>query len=370
MCDPSLVPLGGAHPGREMLPTRALLRIDRTLGRTATRGIDWYEFPAGGIELQRAVAREYLAAGCTLSPEDVVITCGAQEALWLCLRAVAGPGDVIAVESPAYFGVLQAIEALGGRALELPTDPVAGIDLDALERTLSRQKVKALIICGNAQNPLGYVTAEAHKRRLVEIITRHRVPTIEDDVYADLCYGPQRPTVCKAFDVENYVMLCSSFSKTLAPGLRIGWCAPGPRWRERLEQLKFCTTIASPTIAQQTIARYMDEGGYHRHLRRIARVYEDQTHRAAAAVLESFPDGTSVTTPAGGFVLWVQMPKHIDAMTLQEQSARAGIAIAPGPIFSPSGRYRHHLRLSLGFAWSDRIERAIAKVGELAKTAS
>lgn len=366
LCDPALVPLGGAHPGREMLPTRALLRIDRTVARTAQRSLDWYEFPAGGAELQRAIAREYVNAGCALSPEDVVVTCGAQEALYLCLRAVASPGDVVAVESPAYFGVLQALEAANIRALEVPTDPTTGLDLDALDKMLGRRKVAALIICGNAQNPLGYVTTDAHKRRLVEIITRHNVPTIEDDVYADLCYASQRPTVCKAYDTAGLVMLCSSFSKTLAPGVRIGWCAPG-RWRERVEQLKFCTTIASPTVAQQVIARYMDEGGYHRHLRKIVRVYEQQTHLARAAVLDAFPDGTTVTAPAGGFVIWVAMPTNVDAMTLQDRAAREGISIAPGPIFSATGQYRHHIRLSLGFAWNARIAGAITRVGTLAK---
>lgn len=366
MCDPALVPLGGAHPGREMLPTRALLRIDRTVARTAARSVDWYEFPAGGAELHRAIAREYVNAGCALSPEDLVVTCGAQEALSLCLRAVAAPGDVVAVESPAYFGVLQALEAQNVRALEVPTDPVTGIDLDALDRLLGKRRVAALIICGNAHNPLGYVTTDAHKRRLVEIITRHEVPTIEDDVYADLCYAPQRPSVCKAYDEAGLVMLCSSFSKTLAPGMRIGWCAPG-RWRERVEQLKFCTTIASPTVAQQTIARYMDEGGYHRHLRRITRVYETQTHHARASVLNTFPEGTTVTSPAGGFVIWIAMPAGVDAMALQERAARDGISIAPGPIFSATGQYRHHIRLSLGFAWNDRIANGIAHVGALAK---
>lgn len=365
MCDPSLVPLGGAHPGKAMLPMRQLLRLERTLGRVARRGCDWYEFPAGAIELQQAIASHYIDAGCTFAPEDVVVTCGAQEALVLCLRAVAKAGDVVGVESPTYFGVLQAMESLSIRAVELPTDPQNGLDLEKLKRTLSRQKLKALIVSTNAQNPLGFVTSDEHKRELTQIITRHKLPLIEDDVYGDLTHGP-RPKTCKAYDEEGYVMLCSSFSKSLAPGMRIGWCAPG-KWREQIERLKFSSTIASHTIAQQVIAAYIKGGGYVRHLRKIARIYEQQLCTAANTVLETFPVGTNVTHPAGGFVLWIELPKRIDAMTLYERSAVAGISIAPGPIFSPSERFQHHIRLSIGYPWSPTLAAGIRRVGELAK---
>ncbi len=368
MCDPAMLPLGGAHPGKAMLPMRQLLRIERTLGRVALRGNDWYEFPSGAVELQRSIARHYLDAGCSFAPEDVVVTCGAQEALNLCLRAVAKSGDVVGVESPAYFGVLQAMESLGIRAVELPTHPHDGLDLDKLKRTLARQKLKALIVSTNCHNPLGFVTSEAHKRDLTRIITRHRLPLIEDDVYGDLTYGP-RPKTCKAFDEDGWVMLCSSFSKSLAPGMRIGWCAPG-KWREQVERLKFSSTIASHTLAQQVIAAYINSGGYVRHLRKITRVYEQQLCTAAGTVLETFPAGTDVTRPEGGFVLWIELPKKVDAMTLYERAAAAGISIAPGPIFSPSGRYQHHVRISIGHPWSPNIAAGIRRVGELAKALS
>jgi DNA-binding transcriptional MocR family regulator len=368
MCDPALVPLGGAHPGKPMLPMRQLLRLERTLGRVARRGADWYEFPAGALELQQAIASHYIDAGCTFAPEDIVVTCGAQEALVLCLRAVAKAGDVVGVESPTYFGVLQAMESLSIRAVELPTHPQHGLDLDRLRRTLARQKLKALIVSTNAQNPLGFVTSDEHKRELTRIITRQRLPLIEDDVYGDLTHGP-RPRTCKAYDEEGLVMLCSSFSKSLAPGMRIGWCAPG-RWREQIERLKFSSTIASHTIAQQVIAAYIKQGGYVRHLRKITRIYEQQLCTASNTVLESFPAGTNVAHPVGGFVLWIELPRTIDAMALYERSAAAGISIAPGPIFSPSGRYQHHIRLSIGHPWSPTLAAGIRRVGELAKELS
>jgi DNA-binding transcriptional MocR family regulator len=249
--------------------------------------------------------------------------------------------------------------------VELPTHPHDGLDLDKLKRTLTRQKLKALIVSTNAQNPLGFVTSEEHKRELTQIITRNRLPLIEDDVYGDLTHGP-RPKTCKAYDEEDWVMLCSSFSKSLAPGMRIGWCAPG-KWREQIERLKFSSTIASHTISQQVIAAYINGGGYVRHLRKISRIYEQQLCTAANTVLETFPIGTNVTRPEGGFVLWIEMPKKVDASMLHERAAASGISIAPGPIFSPTGRYQHHIRLSIGYPWSPQIAAGIRRVGELAK---
>lgn len=367
MCDPALVPLGGAHPGREMLPVAQLNKLERTLARITKRGNSVYERPAGAIELRQAIARCAMSAGCTLSPDDVIVTCGAQEALILCLRAVAKPGHVVAVESPSYFGFFQALESLGIKALEIPTHPSTGIDLDALEATLKRRKPAALLVCPNAQNPLGFVMSDANKRRLVDLITTHEVPMIEDDVYGDLAYAPHRPITCHSLDTAGLVMLISSFSKSLAPGMRIGWCAPGQRWRDRVEQLKFCTTIASPSLSQQVVAAFLDGGGYARQIRRVSRIYEQQTRAAGAAILDAFPDGTSVTTPAGGFVVWVQLPDAVEADRLYDNALRAGISIAPGTIFSPCARYRHHIRMSVGATWDARMSHGVKQVGTLAR---
>ena len=371
----TLVPLGGAIPGPHCLPTAQLNRIAASIGRRAKRGANTYDVPPGCRELRVQVARRSLESGCALSPDDVVTTCGGQEALYLCLRAVAEPGDTIAIESPTYYGVLQIIEMLGLKALEIPTCPGDGVDLDALRDALDerrrggrpgRCRVKACLLIPNFNNPLGSRMPDDAKRRLVDLLAERDVALIEDDIFGDLGFSPHRPKVCKAYDESDNVLLCSSFSKTLAPGFRVGWCAPG-RYRDRVMQLKATTTLATPTLFQMTIAEYLATGGYDHHLRRVRKCYAEQVLQMTQAVQRFFPDGTRTTRPQGGSVLWVQLPGKADALRLHDRAYAEGISIAPGPMFSPNGKFRDFIRLNCGWAWDERFERALITLGQFVR---
>jgi DNA-binding transcriptional MocR family regulator len=367
----TLVPLGGAIPGPHCLPTTQLNRIAASIGRRAKRGANTYDVPPGNRELRVQVARRALEAGCALSPDDLVTTCGGQEALYLCLRAVTEPGDTVAVESPTYYGILQIIQMLGLRALEIPTCPDVGPELDALRAALDQRaggksRVKACLFIPNYSNPLGSRMPDAAKRRLVDLLAERDIPLIEDDIFGDLGFTPQRPKVCKAYDESANVLLCSSFSKTLAPGFRVGWCAPG-KWRDRVMLLKATTTLATPTLFQMTIAEYLATGGYDHHLRKVRKLYAEQVLQMTQAVQRHFPDGARTTRPQGGSVLWVQLPGGVDSLRLHDRAYAAGISIAPGPIFSPGGKFTDFIRLNCGWAWDDRIERAMVTLGEMVR---
>lgn len=292
-------------------------------------------------------------------------TCGCMEALNLCLRAVAKPGDTIAIESPAYFGVLQCIESLGLKALEIPTHPRDGASLDALEYALDTQPVAACLFTLNFQNPLGSCMPEDQKKRLVAMLAAREIPLIEDDIYGDLYFGETRPRVAKSYDRNGLVLLCDSFSKTLAPGYRVGWCAPG-RWQEKVEHLKMVTTVSTATLPQLAVADYMAAGGYHHHLRRVRRTYAEKVRLVSQAVSVFFPEGTRVTRPSGGYVLWVELPVQVDSLELFDRALSAGISIAPGPIFSAKGAFRNFVRLNCGTPWSDKMEAAIKTLGKIA----
>jgi DNA-binding transcriptional MocR family regulator len=362
-----MVPLGAAIPSPSYLPTQQLNRIQSAIARRSTRGSGTYDCPPGVRELRVQVARRYLEAGCALSPDDLITTCGCQEALSLCLRAVARAGDVVAIESPTYYGHLQTLDALGLRAMEIGTCPRTGICLDALRAALGSHAIKAVLVVATCHNPLGSVMPEEKKRALVELAAEFDVPLIEDDVYADLAYAPPRPRACKAYDCspDGSVLLCGSFSKTLAPGARVGYAAPG-RFRDVVERLKFCTTLATPTLPQLALAQYLAGGAYDRHLRRMTGIYAENMRLVSGAVGKSFPDGTRVTRPAGGFVLWVEMPRSVDALELHAQALRHKINVAPGPIFSAKGAYKNFIRLNCGYPFTEEIERAIFTVGRLA----
>jgi DNA-binding transcriptional MocR family regulator len=360
-----LVPLGTAHVAPELLPTRKLNAILAAIAREGAGPGASYDELRGLPQLRRQLARRAVSWGTFLEEDDFVTAVGATEALYLSLRAVTKPGDVIAVEAPSYFGLLRLIEGHGLRALEIPTDPRTGMDLDALDDAIRSGPVKAVLAAPNFTNPLGARMPDENKERLVKMLARREIPLVEDDVYGDLAYDGTRPRPAKAFDKDGLVLLCGSVSKTLAPGYRVGWVAPG-RFQEAVERLKFAHTVSSPSPTQMAVAEFLSEGGYDRHVRKLRRTLADQTARYREAIAAAFPEGTRVSCPQGGFVLWVEMKEDVKAVELQLRALDRGIAIAPGPIFSARNRFTSCVRISTGHPFSEAIERAIADLGRIA----
>ena len=362
--DPSVVNLAHATPDPALLPTRALGRAISAAARGSEGGVR-YEMPPGLLALRQEVARRALAWGCSLSPDDLVVTSGATEAIHLCLLAVAHQGEAVAIESPAFYGTLQIMEAMGLKVVEVPCLPDVGMDLDELERRIDRHGVRAVLAVPTFSNPLGSCMPDEARSRLVQIVSRRGIPLIEDDVYGELAFGTARPRAAKSFDRDGSVMLCGSFSKTLAPGYRIGFVAPG-RWRERVELLKFSMNVATTTLVQRSVARFLRGGGYDRHLRTLRDQLSRIMARTAAAVADAFPAGTRLSHPKGGCFLWVEMPEAVDSLELHARALDAGVSIAPGPLFSPTQGQRNCIRLSCGAPWTDRLDAAVRLVGRLA----
>ncbi|HKY06918.1 MAG TPA: PLP-dependent aminotransferase family protein [Candidatus Binatia bacterium] len=362
---PDLVQLALSTPSPEHLPVKRLNRLmAAATSRSGARALS-YDFPPGYAPLRHEIAKRSLDSGCQLAESEIVSTNGTMEALNLCLRAVAKSGDVIAIESPAFYGTLQVIESLGMRALEIPTDPRDGIILSALDSAMRRQRIKACLFVTNFSNPLGSCMPDGRKKELVELLARREIPLIEDDIYGDLCFGDTRPRAAKAYDKKGLVLLCSSFSKTLAPGYRVGWTAPG-RFKPRVESLKFTSSMATATAPQMAIADFLQSGGYDRYLRKLRRILMTQVQQMSSAVGKYFPEGTKVTRPQGGYVLWVELPRAVDSIELHRRALERKISIAPGPIFSPKQRYKNFIRLSCGLPWSEKIDRAVRELGDLA----
>jgi len=361
---PGLVNLGAAVPPAEFLPTREL---HRALGAALRRQPALANAcdPSIGLRALRVqIAQCALEAGCTLAPDEIVITNGATEALHLCLRALTQPGDAVAIESPTYFGILQVLEVLGLRACEIPADPHEGVCLEELARRLARTRVKACVFMTNFSNPLGSCLPDVKKRILVEQLAAQGIPLIENDTYGSLAFGPVRPAAAKAFDRQDLVLWCGSFSKTLAPGYRIGWVAPG-RFKAEVHRLKHTCSIGNPMVTQLALAEFLATGGYERHLRRLRRTYAELMERVSSLVAGHFPSGTRVTRPQGGQVLWLELPAHVDALELHRAALSGGLSIAPGPIFSARQQYRNCVRLNVANPWSEALEQALVKLGAM-----
>lgn len=363
--NPNLVPLGLAAPNPEYLPAERLNRIlSQVARRNRSQGLS-YEFPPGSERLRVQLAQRALKTGCSLTPDQIMITSGCLEAVVLALRAVCRPGDTVAIESPIFYNLLQVIEMLDLKALEIPTHPHNGISLSALRYALEHNTVHACLVIPNFNNPLGSCMPDDNKRELVRLLADRDIPLIENDVYGDLGFSNERPCVAQSFDTKGLVIHCSSFSKTLAPGYRVGWVVPG-RFKEKIERLKAVSNIATATLPQLAIAEFLVTGGYDQYLRKIRATYGRQVALMAQAVGRSFPEGSRVSSPSGGFVLWVEMPERVDSIKLYELALQAGITIAPGKIFSATGKYSNYIRLNAAY-WSRQIADAVAVIGGLAK---
>lgn len=361
---PDVVGLGAALPEPAMLP---LATLERHLVRAQREGrAHGYGSPGGTLELRGEIARLMVGAGCAVAPEEVVVTNGATEAIFLSLQAVASRGDVVAIESPTYHGLLDALCGLGLRALPISTCSVDGISVCALERALASRQVRAVLLISSFTNPIGGSLGIEDRRRVAELAREHDVAVIEDDVYGELAFDAERPPAVKSFDTDGRVLYCSSFSKTLSPGLRVGWCVPG-RHLQRVLKLKRVTNISTPVGPQLAVARYLEGTGYARHLRRLRRAYAGQVDATIAQVVASFPEGVRVSRPRGGSVVWVEMPEGVDAMRLYEEAEGVGIGISPGPIFDPAGQYGNCIRLNCSHAWTARTADAIATLGRMAQ---
>jgi DNA-binding transcriptional MocR family regulator len=296
--------------------------------------------------------------------DEMVITSGCIEAVSLCLQAVGSPGDTVVVESPTYPWFLQIIEDQNKFALEIPTDPQTGVDLDQLERAVRKNAVAACLLVPNFHNPLGFEMSEEKKKALVKMMAGKQIPIIEDNIHGELYFGKTRPNTLKSMDRLGLVLHCASFSKTLSPGLRVGWALPG-RFTDRVKRLKMNGTIASPTLNQQVVAQFLKTGAFDRHLRRLRTALKNQITNTALAIARYIPEGTRITAPQGGLTLWVELDKRVDGLKVFQEARKQKISIFPGIICSTTGRYGNFIRISCGYPWSAAVEGGIITLAEI-----
>jgi len=360
----SVAQFGSAFPSPELFP---FARLGRSLASTARFADPWSsmdDLSPGNAVLRRQISLRYLADGVSVAPDEIVITNGALEALGLCLSAVTQPGDTVIVECPAFYAALQMIERMGLRAVPIRTHPTKGIDLTALEHAIIRHSPKVCWFMTTFQNPLGCTMSEVRKKELVALLARHQIPMIEDDVYAELYFGDVRPAPAKAFDKKGLVMHCSSFSKSLAPGYRIGWAAPG-RFAAAVAREKIAVSLSACVPAQLALADYLKHASFDKHLRRLRQTLASRQSTLVRALAHYFPSGTLATQPKGGYFLWVEVPGELDVLDIQRQAMAIGVSFAPGPMFSAAGEFRNCLRLNYGHPWDVHAERSIETLGKM-----
>lgn len=363
--DKSMLPLGATIPDGKILPVS---RLKNTIARTVK------EFPEllcsytpekGDHDLRREISVLMLKRGIAVSAEEIVITNGCMEALTIAVQAAADPGDVVAIESPAFFGLIAMLEELKMKVIEIPTSPAEGMDLDILESVLKQKSVNVCIFSACFQNPLGFHMPDENKKRLAELGRKYRVILIEDDIYGECSFGQGHTVPAKSFDCDGNIIYCSSFSKVISPGIRTGWMVPG-KYLQACSSIKINRTLGGSMLLQKAFALFLREGGYEYHLRFFRKNIAGQSAVTRELVSRYFPADTKISNPAGGVFLWIELSPDTDSLVLFRKAARAGIGIVPGPVFSPGGNYINCIRISCGTPVGAEIENGIKELGRIA----
>lgn len=365
--DKHFISFANALPDHRLLPFNGIKRAIQQISRDVSGDYLSIEDGPGFLPLRQAIARRSLTWGGALHSDDILITNGGTEALNLCLKAVTQPGDTVLVQEPCYYGVLQSLEFLNLKAVTIPCHAETGIDLADLEAAHRKLSIKACLLVSNFNNPTGACLPAEKKKKIAAFAQQHKMPVIEDDIYGDLYFGPRRPDTIKTYDKQGWVLLCSSFSKSLFPGFRLGWCAPG-RFAYEVSRFKSMNNVATATFSQQVLRELLHSGLYDRHLHRYRRELHTNLLRTTNLVEQHFPPGTRITRPAGGIVLWVELPKRLQATTLQDAAYEQGVGFAPGEIFSSKGTYKNYIRISYCQFWEQRTEKALIRLGKLCNT--
>ena len=332
-------PLGAAVPHVDYLPVRALHQQLAKVTRFHSPRAFSYMFSPGFEPLRRQIAIRMRDAGVVVDPSEVVVTHGCVDALQMSLRVLTRPGDLIAAESPTYYGLLQL--------------------------AANQWSIKALVLTARLSNPLGGTIPEDRQKQLLRLSSDFDIQIIEDDIYGELMFEQGRTKALKAFDRLGRVIYCSSFSKTLSPGVRIGWMIAG-KYQDEIQRLQTFTTHSACSVTQMGVAAYLENGGYDRHLRFIRHEYRKNLSAYQLAVQQYFPEGTQMTRPTGGFILWVSLPGRVNTQELHVRALQQGISIAPGLIFSNTEQFNHCIRLNCGIPWNRESERALMTLGMLA----
>lgn len=352
-----------AVPGDLLIPQKLILRTMQEVIRTEGANLLRYYPANGSLTLRNHIVKHAASYDTLFNADELIITDGALQALYIALASVCNAGDVVAVESPCIFSALEVIRMLKLKVVEIPVRPNIGFDIDYLKKACSQIKVKAILLTPNFQNPTGILMPNEQKKLLLSLAQQHLIPIIENDIYGDLNFGRERPSNIKTFDNSGLVLTFSSWSKSLAPGIRLGWLSPGKYFKEA-EQIKFSLGRTVAPVYQETVSKLLGSGRYDRHIRKFRIQMAKNAYQALNLLSSSFPNGTSFITPEGGYSIWAKLPDSVNVEHFYKHCKQLEVRFTPGDTFSFSGAYQRNFRMVFANQFSVKRIEAIKQAGQ------
>lgn len=361
--DSETAPFGVGVPAIDRFPNKM---VNKYLVQTIKHYPDassTYVFGAGLEDLRTEVAKWIRPWTGVVTASNIVITNGCLEAINLALAAECEAGDIVAIESPCYFGLLHAIHHHGLKALEVKTDPDQGIDPESLESLAKSKKIKALISTPNAQNPLGFSMSDERKKQILAICKKYGIRLIEDDLYGELSFEKKRPRSYKYFDKDGVVTHCTSFSKFLGPGLRIGWVIPAKETQKYIRQ-KLSLNLATHSLTQFAVANILRNENLLIYGQKLGEYYEKNLNIYANVLKKELGEKLSLSQPTGSYFLWARV-QDLDATHAFQKAKKLKISFTPGPLFSANRQYQNYLRINCAHEYNEKRHQQLISLAKL-----
>ncbi len=362
-----IVPLGSAFPNSQLLYSPKLMQ---TLAQQAKHRISYEQTPSlppGNYELRKQIAQRYCMQGIPTDPSDIVITSGGLDALNLSLKAMTQMGDYILLQETIFYGAWQAAENLGLKVITIPEHPEHGLDLEAFKKAITSYPIKVCLLMLNSHNPIGFTVNEDIKFELAKLLHEHEIYLIEDDVYEELYYDQKKPLSMKYYDQQNLVLHCSSFSKTLGAGFRVGWVYAG-KFSEHIQHVQLMSTISVNSFIQNALADYLTHRHYEKHLKNLRNTLKRLKNQYYQYLIKKLPEDCQVSYYPSGYFLWITLPQHIDSSRIYEKMILNDIGVAPSILFYRKNKKQNHIRINCSFEMNDeminKIDLLIAQISE------
>lgn len=362
---PDVISLSGGMPDVRRVPHSAIERAVREALRHDGASVLQYGSSEGRLALRSIIVGLMGESGVRLSEDDLIVTSGAQQGLDLLAKVFLDPGDTVICEGPTYVGALQAFSVYRPRIECIETDE-HGMRVDLLEETLRRigpRGAKFIYTIPNFQNPAGVTLAPERRRRLLELARAYDIPVVEDDPYGRLRFEGGHILPLRALDPE--VIYLGTFSKILAPGLRLGWLAAPRPILAKVLLAKQGADLCGSSFAQAVAERYMTGTAWRRVLSDLTRTYHERRDAMLVALAEHLPADVTWTRPEGGFFVWVTLPAHMDTKPLLAEAVDRGVTFVPGSDFYPDGRGSNHMRIAFCYEEPAQITEGVRRIAEV-----